>query len=255
MQHDLQCIVLVVISLSANFAFGQNEMVLDPANFLSISAEALDYEIAYLVTEGDTLMTWHKEGDQTIATYLNIKITKTVWADSVEVCGQEGFMLDDFEEYCERRDNKDEVISKTYKNVEEFRYYRKRKDSESFFVKSYSLGLLFKGQKGPDGELSVESFGPQKKEITNLDALFEFDQSKKSPSKTKREGLMVLRNKKKLKVISNRSEFNTFKLIEGLRKPELKGLKSHLYYAKNSEVVKQSLKNLVIRTTYDLDLD
>ena len=250
------CFLLGFTLLIPSFsAFGQKINVLSPSSFLEDSAQAPKFSSAFLVTEGDTLITWQKEFNRTTVTYLNSKITKTIWEDSVEVCKQEGFMLKDFQVCCERFDNDSNVVSRTYKNVEEFRYARKSKGKESFYTKSYSEGLKFKGYQNLGGEISIESEVSPKPGVSNLDSLFEIVLSARKQSGASREILVYYLSENKTKTISNPSEFNIFKIIEGLNPILYSSKKSHLFFNEKVKTVRKTSKYFVKKTTFSLDLE
>ena len=149
MCHQLVTFILSFLFLVS--ASAQNEVILSPYSFLKDSAEAPDYNTAFLVTAGDTLVTWQKQGNQTIVTYLNTKITKTVWADSVEVCRRIELMLNNFEEWCERKDNDGKKLVTTAKTKRDF-YKKVFRNSGTYgFNKSYSEGLRYEEWKDKKG--------------------------------------------------------------------------------------------------------
>ena len=147
------CFLLGFTLLIPSFsAFGQKINVLSPSSFLEDSAQAPKFSSAFLVTEGDTLITWQKEFNRTTVAYLNSKITKTVWEDSVEVCKQIGFMLDNFEEWCERKDNAGNKLVTTVKKKRDF-YKTVFRDRGTYsFGKSYSEGLRYEEWEDDNGD-------------------------------------------------------------------------------------------------------
>jgi hypothetical protein len=243
--------VLLIPSVSA---FGQKINVLSPSSFLEDSAQAPKFSSAFLVTEGDTLITWQKEFNRTTVNYLNSKITKTVWKDSVEVCTQEGFMLKDFQVSCIRSDNDSNVIARTWKNVDEFRYARKAKGIEMFYVKSYTEGLRFKGYQKKGEEIKIELEVTPKPLVSNLDSLFEIVPRERKLSDTKREILVYFISKNKVNTISNPSDFNTFKIIIGLNPIMYSSNKSYLLFIEKTKTFQKASKYLVKKTTFSLDL-
>ena len=225
-----------------------------PSSFLEDTLLEIDYETAFLVTEGDTLITWNKLGNQTSMRYLNSKITKTVWEDSVEVCHQEGFMLEDFQVSCLRSDKDSNVISRTWKNVEEFRYARKSKEKEVFYIKSYTNGLKLKGYVNLENEIRIEPENYSKHSISNVDSLFEITSNERGTN-TAQEILVYFTRDNKFQTISNLSEFNTFRLIEGLNAIKYSSAESHVYFIKGSKRIKKNSKHLFKKTTFSFDLE
>lgn len=143
-------------------------------SFLKDTTLALEYKTAYLVTNGDTLISWSKEWIGTTATYLNTKITKTVWEDSVEVCIQRGFMLDDFEEHCSRKILNKERLNETFKNVEQYLYLSYSNKDIQVLWKSYSKGVLKKGvitEEEKDTILSKTNFSLPMDKVVDLNSL------------------------------------------------------------------------------------
>ena len=251
MIRQLPLFIFILLSFAI---FSQSKSFIDPAYFLKESATASEYNAAYLVTNGDTLMTWNKTGNRTIATYLNTKVTKTVWADSVELCTQEGFLLNAFQEYCQRMSTRGKLISRTWKSVDEFRYSKMTGNDEVFYVKSYSHGLKAKGRKMANGEIQLDENTEGFEDVENLDSLFQISRLGESNSKAVKEILVVLKSKDSFTTISNSSVSEMFMHInEQPSRKDLK-LKTYLYYVTKAAIIQKRLKKTVLKTTYDLDL-
>lgn len=253
--HYAYRVLLVLFCFSFATAHSQTNGWYQPSFFIKDTTMAFQYTTAYLVSDRDTLISWNKKGNQTIVTYLNTKITETVWTDSVEVCIQEGFLLEDFQESCEVKSIAGTLRSRTYKNVNEFRYSKITSGVEHFYVKSYSEGLRYRGKKIANGSIEVSTRSSKTLHDIDLDSLFKVTIRLRKKEDTPNEILVFLTDENKIKTISNPSEFNTFKIIKGLNTIMHSSKTSQLFFRNEKKSVGMNSKYLVMKTTFSLDFE
>ena len=245
---------LFIFSLMSFATFAQSDSLVKPSYFLETPSDVPDYSAAYLVTDTDTLMTWNKTANRTILNYLNTKITHTVWADSAEVCFQEGYMLEDFQECCFRTNCNNKVISRTWKSVDEFRFSTQRKGVESFYVKSYSQGIKLKGTLKKNGEVVIELGEKDDVNGRNIDSLFQIVNTKEQEPKSRQSILVIFNGKELLSAVSNLSEQVSFKMIEEVHLLENSDAITYLYFENQENIVIKASELRVLKTTGILSL-
>lgn len=229
--------------------FAQSDSFVKPSYFLETSSTVPDYSAAYLVTNSDTLMTWNKTANRTTLDYLNTKFTHTVWADSAEVCIQEGYMLEDFQESCKRTNQKNKVTSRTWKSVDEFRYSARRKSVETFYVKSYSKGIKLKGRLKKNGDVVFELGENENMRGRNIDSLFQIVNTKEQEPKSRQNILVIFKGREMSSTVSNPSEEDTFKMIEEVNQLENAVARTHLYFENQKNTVIKTSELRVMKTT------